>query len=131
MKRILILTLYVLLFFSCEKKFEIETPDLYLDGAAQTVEMKATGYFGIREIYDWSYNESGDLIEDTIPIGEPEPRSTHDYVGDWFEIHVDNSDSRIAKLTVSSNDTGLTRKITIRASCWGKGDRIHITQNPL
>ena len=129
MKRILALIFFSFLLLSCGKAFDIKTPDMILDGHAQTVEMKATAFFGLREIYRWHYNENGDLIEDKYPIEDP--TSTHNYVGDWFEIHVDDPDSRIARLTVSANETGLARKISIRAACWGKEDCIHVTQNPL
>ena len=102
---------------------------MILDGHAQTVEMKATALFGIQEIYEWHFNDSGDLVEDEFP--KLDRQSTTEFAGDWYEVHVDKSDTRIARLTVTDNDSGTQRKITIHAECWGKGDIIHITQNPL
>ena len=129
MKRILALIFFSFLLLSCEKPFRIETPDTTIDGRAQTIELRASSVFFIDAIYEWHMDKNGCLSQDKRPLGDDSPR--YDYVGDWFEIHVDMSDSRIARFSALENNTENARKLTIDAEFKGMGDSIRITQNPL
>ncbi len=131
MKTRLLFLLFILplLLLSCEKAPHIKTPDKVLDGRAQKVVMEATPIFDVYLIYDWSYDEYGNLFENSFPLNETPWVS--DFVGEWFELHTDQNNRKIAELTVSENNTGLTRKITIEVMFKGKSDSIRITQNPL
>ena len=129
MKKIRPLLLLVPLLFSCEKALHVKTPDITIDGNAQTVIMKATPTFDIYLIWGWSYNENGDLVMDNYPLNETDWVS--DFVGEWFEVHSDRENHQLARLTVSENNSGLPRKLTIEIQYKGKGDIIRITQNPL
>lgn len=122
---------FVLLFISlsCGKAPHIKTPDKVIDGKAQKIVMEATPIFDIYVIYGWSYDESGNLAEDSYPLNETPWIS--DFIGEWFEIHTSPENLRIAELSVSENNTGLTRKLTIEIMYKGKGDSITITQNTL
>lgn len=129
MKKSLALIFFSFLLLSCGKAFDIKTPDLILDGHAQTVDIRASGPFFIDAIYEWHYDDNGNLSQDKRPLGDDCP--AYDYVGDWFEIHVDRYNTRIARLSVLDNNTGNARKLTIIGQFKGMEDSIRITQNSL
>ena len=129
MKKSLALIFFSFLLLSCEKPFRIETPDTTIDGRAQTIEIQASSDFFIEAIYEWHTDDNGNLSQDKRPLGDDCP--AYDYVGDWFEIHVDRYNTRIARLSVLDNNTGNARKLTIIGQFKGMEDSIRITQNSL
>ena len=128
MKRhLLLLLLSFPLLFSCGKAIHIKTPDLFLDGTAQTKNIETTCCIFRLTVYEWSFDENGELKRNE--------RANKDFgehcKGDWFDVEIDKNNRYNAILTVSENKSGYTRKLTICAEDEGKGAAIHITQKSL